>query len=56
VRRMFCHACFEISTYILSSGIKRPGLEATHSPPFSAEVKIRATMPPRRYTSARHDT
>jgi hypothetical protein len=30
----------------LSIGVKRPGREADHSPPFSAEVKMRGDIPP----------
>jgi hypothetical protein len=31
----------------LSQGIKRPGREADHSPPSTAEVKNGGTIPPR---------
>jgi hypothetical protein len=31
---------------VLSSGIKRPGREADHCPPFNAEVKNDGAIPP----------
>jgi hypothetical protein len=32
-------ASYPVDTGVLSSGVKWPGHEADHSPPFSAEVK-----------------
>jgi len=35
--------------------IKRPGREADHSPPYSAEVRMRGAIPPFPHTSPWHD-
>jgi hypothetical protein len=39
----------------LSLGVKRPGREADHSPPSSAEVKKSGAIPPLRNTSSWRD-
>jgi hypothetical protein len=38
-------ASYPVGTGALSPGIKRPGREADHSPPTSAEVKNASTPP-----------
>jgi hypothetical protein len=35
--------------------VKRPGLEADHSPPFSAEIKNSGTIPPLPHMSSWHN-
>jgi hypothetical protein len=37
---------------VLSPGVKRPGREADHSPPSSAEEKNAATIPPITHTAS----
>jgi hypothetical protein len=39
-------ASYPMGTGAFSSGIKRPGREVDHSPPFSAEVKSVGDIPP----------
>jgi hypothetical protein len=39
----------------LSSGVKRPGREADHPPPSSAEVKNCGAIPPLPHMSSRHN-
>jgi hypothetical protein len=44
-------ASYPVGTGTISRGVKRPGLEADHSPPSSAEVKSGRAMPSLPHTS-----
>jgi len=46
VRKMCEIICLYLLSIFLSLGANRPGLEADHSPPSSAEVKVRGAIPP----------
>jgi hypothetical protein len=49
-------ASYPMGTGALFLGIKRPGTEADHSPPSSAEVKKAGAIPPLPHTCLWHGT